>query len=84
MPVAEDFLPYAENLSGESRNFMIRSEVDLTNDFFSKKVRNAVTKKIPNIWIVGANEVKDQTVTRRRYAVENKFKFLMKKLKLLF
>ena len=70
VPVAEEFLPYAEKLSQELREKMIRSETDPTNDSFSKKVRNAVTKKIPNIWIVGANEAKDQTVTWRRYAVE--------------
>jgi threonyl-tRNA synthetase len=70
VPVADDFLPYAEKLAADLRDSMIRSEVDLTNDSFSKKVRNAITKKIPNIWIVGANEVKDQTVTWRRYAVE--------------
>jgi threonyl-tRNA synthetase len=49
---------------------MVRAEVDPSNDSFSKKVRTAITKKIPNIWIVGANEAKDQTVTWRRYAVE--------------
>jgi threonyl-tRNA synthetase len=70
VPVAEDFLPYAEKLSAELRDSMVRCEVDTTNDSFSKKVRNAITKKIPNIWIVGANEVKDGTVTWRRYAVE--------------
>jgi len=70
VPVAEDFLPYAEKLSAELREVMVRSEVDTTNDSFSKKVRNAITKKIPNIWIVGANEVKDGTITWRRYSVE--------------
>jgi threonyl-tRNA synthetase len=70
VPVAEEFLPYAEKLARELREQMVRSEVDVTNDSFSKKVRNAITKKVPNIWIVGANEVKDQTVTWRRYAVE--------------
>ena len=70
VPVAEDFLPYAEKIAGDLRNLMIRAEVDLSNDSFSKKVRNSITKKIPNIWIVGANEVKDNTVTWRRYSVE--------------
>jgi threonyl-tRNA synthetase len=70
IPVAEEFLPYAEKLSQDLRARLVRSETDPGNDSFSKKVRNAVTKKIPNIWIVGANEVKDQTVTWRRYAVE--------------
>lgn len=70
VPVAEEFLAYAENLSNELREMMVRAEVDSTHESFSKKVRNAITKKVPNIWIVGANEVKDQTVTWRRYAVE--------------
>lgn len=81
VPVAEDFLPYAENLAGELRNSMIRSEVDLSNDSFSKKVRNAVTKKIPNIWIVGANEVNDRTVTWRRYAVQKQVQVPFEKAK---
>jgi threonyl-tRNA synthetase len=70
VPVAEDFLPYAKKIEEELRGQMTRVEVDISNDSFSKKVRNAITKKIPNIWIVGANEVKDGTVTWRRYAVE--------------
>jgi threonyl-tRNA synthetase len=49
--------------------------VDASNDSFSKKVRNAITKKIPNIWIVGANEVKDSTITWRRYAAEKQAQF---------
>ena len=81
VPVAEEFLPYAEKLSAELRDQMIRSEVDPTNDSFGKKVRNAVTKKIPNIWIVGANEVKDQTVTWRRYAVEKQVRVPSEKAK---
>jgi threonyl-tRNA synthetase len=70
VPVADEFLPYAEKLSASLRGAMVRAEVDPSNDSFSKKVRTAITKKIPNIWIVGANEAKDQTVTWRRYAVE--------------
>lgn len=81
VPVAEEFLPYAEKLSDDLRAQMIRSEVDPSNDSFGKKVRNAITKKIPNIWIVGANEVKDQTVTWRRYAVEKQIQVPSEKAK---
>jgi threonyl-tRNA synthetase len=70
VPVAEDFLGYAESIAQQLRDNMVRVEVDTTNDSFGKKVRNAITRKIPNIWIVGANEAKDQTITWRRYAVE--------------
>ncbi|HXL72618.1 MAG TPA: His/Gly/Thr/Pro-type tRNA ligase C-terminal domain-containing protein, partial [bacterium] len=62
--------PYAEKIAADLRQLMIRAEVDLSNDSFSKKVRNSITKKIPNTWIVGANEVRDNTITWRRYSVE--------------
>jgi threonyl-tRNA synthetase len=81
VPVAEEFLPYAEKLSMDLREIMTRADVDSSNDSFSKKVRNAITKKIPNIWIVGANEAKDQTVTWRRYAVEKQVQVPSEKAK---
>ncbi len=70
VPIAEDFIGYALEIAEGLRGGMVRCEIDSSNDSFSKKVRNAVTKKIPNIWIVGANEMRDGTVTWRRYAVE--------------
>ncbi len=70
IPIAEDFFDYANELSVSLRDQFVRVEVDTTNDSFSKKVRNAVTRKTPNIWIVGANEVRERTVTWRRYVVE--------------
>jgi threonyl-tRNA synthetase len=73
--VADDFTDYAKELAGDLTAKMIRCEVDFTNDSFSKKVRNAITKKVPNVWIVGANEVKDGTITWRRYAVEKQAQF---------
>jgi threonyl-tRNA synthetase len=75
VPVADDFTDYAKELAGDLTTKMIRCEVDFTNDSFSKKVRNAITKKVPNVWIVGANEVKDGTITWRRYAVEKQAQF---------
>ena len=32
-----------------------------------KKIRTAVTEKIPNVLVVGENEKRDGTVTLRRY-----------------
>lgn len=79
VPVAEDFQGYAESIAQGLREQMVRVEVDNTNDSFSKKVRNAITKKIPNIWIVGANEAKDKTVTWRRYAAEKQVQVPLEK-----
>jgi threonyl-tRNA synthetase len=35
-----------------------------------KKIRNAVTSKIPNVLVVGEREMEDGTVTLRRYGVQ--------------
>jgi threonyl-tRNA synthetase len=74
VPVAADFAPYAREVADRLRGMMIRVEVDESSDSFSKKVRSAITKKTPNIWIVGANEVADKQVTWRRYAQEKQVK----------
>jgi threonyl-tRNA synthetase len=47
-----------------------RTEVDSSTDSFNKKIRNAVTQKIPNIVIVGNNEAAEGTITLRRYCVK--------------
>ena len=46
---------------------MVRAEIDDSSDTMGKKVRNAVTRKIPNIWVVGEREQADGTITWRRY-----------------
>ncbi|HAK95726.1 MAG TPA: hypothetical protein DCM87_12200, partial [Planctomycetes bacterium] len=51
------------------RATFIRAEVDDSADSFNKKIRNAVTSKIPNMWIVGAKEQETESVTWRRYCV---------------
>jgi threonyl-tRNA synthetase len=68
--VAGEFLPYAQKINEEMRNLLLRAEVDDSTDTIGKKVRNAVTRKIPNIWVVGAREAEAGTVTWRRYASE--------------
>ena len=47
-----------------------RSEVDLASDSFNKKIRNGITRKVPNILIVGNKEVEEGSVTLRRYCVK--------------
>jgi threonyl-tRNA synthetase len=48
----------------------MRVEVDTSSHSFNKKVRHAVTSKIPNILILGAKEQEQGTVTLRRYCVK--------------
>jgi threonyl-tRNA synthetase len=67
LPVAEAFAPYAEKLVGRLRGQMVRAEADLSSDTFNKRVRRAVTGKIPNVLVVGEREQESEGVTLRRY-----------------
>jgi threonyl-tRNA synthetase len=68
--VSEKFNEYAEKIVKDLRHDFVRAEIDLTDDSFNKKIRNNAKKKIPNILIVGEKEMLDQTVTLKRYGIE--------------
>ncbi|PKN56860.1 MAG: threonine--tRNA ligase [Deltaproteobacteria bacterium HGW-Deltaproteobacteria-14] len=68
--VGERFDDYAEEVVAQLRGQFIRAERDKSSDTMGKKIRNAVTSKIPNILIVGEREAEDGTVTLRRYGRE--------------
>lgn len=67
LTVGERFDEYAHRIVADMRNEFIRAEVDTSNETINKKIRNAVTRKIPNVVVVGEREVTDNTVTLRRY-----------------
>ena len=71
IPVADKFPDYVEKLQRELHELMIRVEVDHTSETFNKKIRNAVTKKIPNILVVGGREAENEEVTWRRYGIKD-------------
>jgi threonyl-tRNA synthetase len=68
--VGERFDAYGAKLVSELRGQMVRAEMDPTADTMGKKIRNAVTSKIPNVLVVGEREMEDGTVTLRRYGVQ--------------
>jgi len=70
LPVGERFRPYAEKLEAALREHYVRAEVDRSDEKLGKKVREAVTRKIPVVLVVGEQEERDGTVTVRRYGVE--------------
>lgn len=67
LTVGERFDVYAEEVVAKLRGRMVRAERDHSNDTMGKKIRNAVTAKIPNVLVVGEREVEAGTVTLRRY-----------------
>ena len=70
VPVNEGCNDFVTRLSAELNSQGFRTEVDLAADSFNKKIRNAVTRKVPNILIVGNKEVETNSVTLRRYCVK--------------
>jgi threonyl-tRNA synthetase len=67
IPVASAFNEYANSLNESLFGSFMRTEIDDSNDSFSKKIRSAAITKIPNLLIVGENEQADKTVTWQRY-----------------
>lgn len=63
IPVGESHFETAKKIHDSLRSFMIRSEVDLCNDGFGKKIRNAKNAKIPYFIIIGDKDIAENKVT---------------------
>ncbi len=63
IPVSEAQNESAQKIHEQLRNEMIRSEIDLSNDSFGKKVRNAKTEHIPYFIIIGEKDLSAGKVT---------------------
>jgi len=70
IPVKPTVEQYAKELASTLRQHLIRTEIDLSDNSFNKKIREAVTHKIPNIVIIGEREAEQGTITLRRYCVK--------------
>ncbi|MDE0441333.1 MAG: threonine--tRNA ligase [Gammaproteobacteria bacterium] len=67
--VSEQFHDYGSGLVARMRDNFVRAELASESDTVSKKIRDATTRKIPNLLIVGEREVAAGTVTLRRYGI---------------
>ena len=67
--VSEHFHDYALGLIEKMRAYFVRAELASESDTVSKKIRDATTRKIPNLLIVGEREAAAGTVTLRRYGI---------------
>lgn len=70
IPVNEGVLPFAQQLEASLRNNLFRAEIDASDESFNKKIRTAITQKIPNLWIIGQKEAESNAITWRRYAAK--------------
>lgn len=69
IPVNDDCKPYAQSLVDELHSQMVRIEIDDSDASFNKKIRNQAVRKVPIVGIIGQREVAEQTLTVKRYGV---------------
>lgn len=73
VPVAEVFNDYADKVRWMLNAENLRAKVDVSDDSFSKKIRNAELLKIPYILIVGEKEESDSSVSVRVYKTKEQY-----------
>ncbi|MBX7136992.1 MAG: threonine--tRNA ligase [Oligoflexia bacterium] len=87
VPVSEEVMPYCRELETLLRQDLVRVEVDTSSNSFNKKIREAVTRKIPNIAVIGGKEAASRNVSLRRYCVKEQIQLSLEafteRLKLL-
>ena len=69
IPISEHYEKYAKDVNVKLKAAGIRSEVDLQNEKIGYKIRGAEMRKIPFMFIVGAKEQENGTVSVRRHGV---------------
>jgi threonyl-tRNA synthetase len=68
VPVAADFVTYADEVAGQLRQHGVRVEVDASDDTLGNKIRKSTTGKTPYTLVVGGDEAEAQTVAVRPYS----------------
>lgn len=63
IPVAESHYAEAQKVHDALHSLMIRSELDISNDGFGKKIRNAKNDKVPYTIILGDKDIEAKKVT---------------------
>ena len=65
--VSDRFQPYAQKIVDDLRYNFVRAELDTSGERLGKMIRTGTTQKIPNLLVVGEQEVEASTVTMRNY-----------------
>ena len=65
LPVAADYLPYAEKMAERLKECGIRVEIDARDEKLGKKIRDAQIQKVPYMLVIGAKEAENGTLAVR-------------------
>jgi threonyl-tRNA synthetase len=68
--VSEEQAAYAEEMKILMLNEELRAEVDIRNESMGYKVRDAISKKVPYVCVIGAKEQAEGKVSVRRRGEE--------------
>lgn len=69
LPVNNEYhLDYAKEITSLFKNNDFRVELDDSNEKLGYRMRNAQVEKVPYTVVIGDNEVKNRTVTYRKYS----------------
>ncbi len=72
IPVASEFVDYANKIKDDLFKDFVRVEVDDSSETLNKRIRNAITHwKVPNVLVVGERERSEESVTLRRYGLKH-------------
>lgn len=67
LPISEKYEKYAKNVLNLLNNYEIRTLIDERNEKTGKKIRDAETRKIPYMLIVGEKEETEGTISVRKH-----------------
>ena len=65
VPVADEFAPHLQQFIASLEEETVRCEIDMSDDRFGKKIRNASKSKVPFILIVGEEDMNNSAVSFR-------------------
>ena len=65
VPVADEFAPHLQKFIASLEEETVRCEIDMSDDRFGKKIRNASKSKVPFILIVGEEDMNNNAVSFR-------------------
>lgn len=70
IPISQEVEEYANSIYQTLRDKFVRVEMLDSADTFNYRLRNAITSKYPNVWIIGEKEQEAQQVSWRRYCTK--------------
>ena len=65
IPISENEIDYAYSLKDRLEKENIRVEIDISNEKIGYKIRQAQMEKVPYMFVLGKNEIENNTISLR-------------------